>query len=110
MKLPVLSGVTVNWFLNPGITWRLNSKSTTQKLWITSTEVRLNRTVSCSGITSSGRCWVADFGSHISPVCVTCLKAALGLVTLYCGYWNSQVHCSPMTLTVTSGCFGLASM
>ena len=55
MKLPVRIGVTWKWLGCPGITSRLNSNGTIQNEWMTSVEVRLNRTVSLVGITSNGR-------------------------------------------------------
>src|SRR6516162_3343196 len=58
MNVPVLVGVTSKWFGWPGMTSRLNSNGTIQNEWMTSVEVRLNRTVSLVGITSSGSPWL----------------------------------------------------
>ena len=88
MYVPVCVSVTSKWFGWPGMTSRLNRNSGTQNEWITSGEVRLNRTV------SPGR----QLEHRQRPRYITPLS-----VTLYCGYWNGQLHWYPTTLTVTSG-------
>ena len=45
IELPVLVVVTWKWLGWPGTTSRLNSNGMIQKAWMTSTEIRLNRTV-----------------------------------------------------------------
>ena len=99
-------GVTAKWLAYPGMTSRLNSNGTTQKAWMTSTEVRLNCTVSLVGISSSGRWLVGSPGRHIAPFSVTACPELIA----YCGYWNCQLHCWPMTFTMTSGLAGFLSM
>ena len=75
--MPVFVSVTSKWFGCPGMTSRLNRKAGTQNEWITSGEVRLNRTVSPVGSSSIG-----SGPGYMTPLSVT----------LYCGYWNCQLH------------------
>jgi len=72
------------------MTSRLNSNGAIQNEWMTSVEVRLNRTVSLVGITSSGSPRVPRPGCQGSPLMVTSLVTDPG--TWYCGYWNCQLH------------------
>ena len=53
------------------MTSRLNSNGTIQNEWMTSVDTRLNRTVSFSGITSTGSCLLPVVGLHGSPFIVT---------------------------------------
>src|SRR5215472_11724089 len=112
MKVPVLVAVTAKWLAKPGITSRLNSNGTIQNAWTTSIEVRLNFTVSPVGISSRGRflSFAGSAGFHIAPVSVTTDGAPVAPGTLYCGYWNCQLHWKPVTFTTTCGCFGSLSM
>ena len=100
--------VTWKWFGWPGTTSRLKLNGTIQKEWITSAETRLNRTVSCSGISSSG-IWPSLPGItpfQVGPTSQTsaCPHSALAPLTRYCGYWKDQLHWNPVTFTTTAGC------
>ena len=70
VKVPVCVAVISKWLGWPGMTSRLNRNSGTQNEWITSGEVRLNRTVSLVGSSSTG-----SGPGYITPFSVT----------LYCG-------------------------
>src|SRR5450755_629233 len=89
---------------------RLNSNGMIQKAWMTSMETRLKRTLSCTGISSSG-IWFSlslapRFPFQVEPSShrSACPQSADELRTEYCGYWNDQLHCHPVTLTTRSGC------
>src|SRR5215472_15833523 len=114
----VAVGNTSKWFGWSGITSRLKSNGRIQNECTTSLDVRLNRTVSCAGISSSGS-WqlLSDpdapevpatwqllpwptWPFHMGPTSVTpCAEFFTG----YCGYWNSQLHWNPVTSTISSG-------
>src|SRR5262249_10622325 len=114
IELPVWVVVTSKWLGWPGTTSRLNSNGMIQKAWMTSTEVRLKRTVECTGISSTG-IWFGLPGSlpfHIAPSWHTSAlpHSALSGSTGYCGYWKDQLHWKPVTFTITSGRFDSLSI